>query len=199
MPIDLGDKVSSLMNTSLAEYLKAHESRPIKLHLGCGGVRWLDFINVDLHPHDESKRDESRDGCIAEVFADIRNLGLPDESIDEIFTSHTIDHFTRWEAIDMLRDWHRMLRPGGVVVIEVADFNRCVLWLFHPSRRKRELARNQFYGNQWDRIDFETHRYVWSSRELRGVLREIGFGHVHSSHATQTHYPGRDMRITARK
>ncbi len=202
MRTDLGEAVSPAMNTvntSLADYVKAQGSRAVKLHLGCGGERWLDFVNVDLHPHDEAKRDESRNGCIADVFADMRNLGLPDQSIDEIFTSHTIDHFTRWEAIDMLRDWYRMLKPGGLMVIEAADFNRCVLWLFHPSRRKRQLARNQFYGNQWDRIDFETHRYVWSSRELQTVLREIGFGHVESTHATQTHCPGRDMRITARK
>jgi len=199
MLTDLADKIPPSSNLSLAEYIRTHGCRTVKLHLGCGGVQWLDFINVDLHPHDETKSDDSRDGCIADVFADMRNLGLAEASIDEIFTSHTIDHFTRWEAIDMLRDWYRMLKPGGLVVIEVADFNRCILWLFHPRGRNRQLARNQFYGNQWDRIDFETHRYVWSSRELRGVLRQIGFGHVESSHATQTHYPGRDMRITARK
>ena len=39
----------------------------------------------------------------------------------------------------MLREWHRMLKPGGMLTIEAADFNRCVLWLFHPSRCKREL------------------------------------------------------------
>jgi predicted SAM-dependent methyltransferase len=184
---------------TLGDYIRSINPSQVKLHLGCGGVRWLDFINIDLHPHDETKQDDSRDGCFADVFADMRNLGLPDESIDEIFTSHTIDHFTRWEAIDMLRDWFRMLKPGGLIVIEAADFNRCIFWLFHPNGRNRQLARNQFYGNQWDRIDYETHRYVWSARELRSVLREIGFRRVESSHATQTHYPGRDMRITAAK
>jgi predicted SAM-dependent methyltransferase len=199
MTSSLADAISPPGNLSLAEYIKVRECHAIKLHLGCGGVRWLDFINVDLHPHEEGKRDDSREGCVADAFADMRNLGLPKECVEEIFTSHTIDHFARWEAVDMLRDWYRMLKPGGVVVIEAADFNRCVLWLFHPSRRKRQLARSQFYGNQWDRIDYETHRYVWSARELRSVLREIGFRRVESTHATQTHCPGRDMRITATK
>jgi predicted SAM-dependent methyltransferase len=183
MTTGLADAISRPGNLSLAEYIKVRECRTVKLHLGCGGVRWLDFINVDLHPHDETKRDDSREGCIADTFADMRNLGLPEECVDEILTSHTIDHFTRWEAIDMLRDWYRMLKPGGIVVIEAADFNRCVLWLFHPSGRKRQLARSQFYGNQWDRIDYETHRYVWSARELRSVLREIGFRRVESNQA----------------
>jgi predicted SAM-dependent methyltransferase len=185
---------------TLAQFIRSRGDQPVKLHLGCGGVRWHDFINVDFYPHDPTKADSSRSGCVADVFADMRNLGLPDECIDEIFTSHTIDHFTRWVAIDMLRDWYRMLKPGGTLTIEAADLFRCVLWwLFHPTKRKRWLGQSQLYGNQWDRIDYETHRYVWSARELQGVLREIGFRGVQSSHATQTHYPGRDMRITARK
>jgi predicted SAM-dependent methyltransferase len=136
---------------------------------------------------------------VADVFADMRNLGLPEGTVNEIFTSHTIDHFTRWVAIDMLTDWHRMLKPGGRLVIEVADFHRCVLWLFHPSRKKRWLGRSQFYGNQWDRIDYETHRYLWSARELTACLRQIGYSSVRVTHQTQTHYPGRDMRVVSIK
>ncbi len=184
---------------TLKEYIE--ESRPgkVKLHLGCGGMRWQDFINVDLYPYDTSVQDRSRSGCEADVFADMRALGLADNSIDEIFTSHTIDHFTRWDAVDMLKDWHRMLKPEGILIIEVADFVRCILWLFHPRRKKRRLAMSQFYGNQLDRIEFETHRYVWSARELLGVLREIGFRKVLCNHKPLTHYPGRDMRIVVKK
>jgi ubiquinone/menaquinone biosynthesis C-methylase UbiE len=129
----------------------------------------------------------------------MRALGLPDNYVDAIFTSHTIDHFTRWEALEMLQDWHRMLKPGGIVVIEVADFVRCVLWLFHPLPRKRRLAISQFYGNQWDRIEHETHRYLWSAGELRRELIRIGYNKVSVSHRTETHYPGRDMRVEAIK
>src|SRR5262245_53381045 len=102
---------------------------PVCLHLGCGGERWRDFINIDMHAADPSRKDSSRSGCIADVFADMRDLGLPDNSIDEIFTAHTIDHFPRWEAVAMFRDWYRMLKSGGLLVIEAADFWRCVFWL----------------------------------------------------------------------
>ncbi|WP_152053992.1 class I SAM-dependent methyltransferase [Tautonia marina] len=191
--------MSGVAEISLSEYIRSNQIEPVRLHLGCGGVRWPGFINVDMNPHDESRSDSSRNGCVAEVFADMRCLNLGDASVEEIFTSHTVDHFTRWQAMDMFADWYRMIKPGGKVAMELADFNRCVLWLFHPSRRKRELARNQFYGNQWDRIDYETHRYVWSAGELKKALKEIGFSRVTISHATQTHHPGRDMRIEATK
>lgn len=184
----------------LSAYILSNSNMPIRLHLGCGGMRWKDFINVDLHPHDPKIQDKSRCGCAADVVADIRNLGLPDQSVDEIFASHVIDHFTRWVCIDMLRDWHRMLKVQGTLVIEVADFWRCVLWLFHPCRKNRELAKSQFYGNQQDCLDYETHRYVWSAEELKHtLLKDIGFQCVDVNHRTQTHYPGRDMRIVAIK
>jgi predicted SAM-dependent methyltransferase len=184
----------------LQAYIQARGDLPVQLHLGCGGMRWKDFINVDLNPDDPNRRDSSRSGCVADVFADMRDLGLPDNSVEAIFTSHTIDHFSRWVAVDMLSDWHRMLRPGGTLTIEAADLFRCILWLFHPSKRKRWLGKSQLYGNQWDRIDYETHRYVWSGRELKRALREeIGFREVTISHRTETHVPGRDMRAVARK
>jgi ubiquinone/menaquinone biosynthesis C-methylase UbiE len=185
--------------TTLAGLVKARSCSPIRLHLGCGGMKWKDFINVDLNPAKPEEKDSSRNGCIADVFADMTKLGLPDNSVDEIFTSHTIDHFTRWRGLEMFADWLRMLKPGGRVVIEAADFRRCVLWLFHPSKENRRLARTQFYGNQWDRIDYETHRYLWSSTELRHEMLKLGFKAVTISHRTETHVPGRDMRITAIK
>jgi predicted SAM-dependent methyltransferase len=131
------------------------------------------------------------------VFADIRKLGLPGATVDEIFCAHTVEHFTRWEALDMLKSWHDVLKPGGKLVIEMPDFWRCILWLFHPLPKRREVARKQFYGNQWDRLEFQTHRYVWSASELKRELRTIGFSRVHISHRTETHYPGRDMRVEA--
>lgn len=188
------------MNESgLAAYIDTNSTTTVKLHLGCGGMRWRDFINIDMNQVEAGTPDSSRTGCVADVFADMRALGLPDESVDEIFTSHTIDHFPRWMAIDMFRDWHRMLKPGGLMVIEAADFVRCILWLLHPNREKRISAKNQFYGNQWDRIDFETHRYVWSARELAGTLRDMGFRKVTLSHTTLTHHSGRDMHVEAIK
>lgn len=187
------------MSPTLEEWYRNNPRAPLRLHLGCGDVRWRDFLNVDLYPQEPGQRDSSRGGCNADVFADMRHLGLPDASVDEIFTSHTLEHFVRWEALDMLADWLRMLKPGGKVVLETADFVRCIAWLFWPGRWKRRLALDQFWGNQWDRLDYETHRYLWSAKELKTALLEIGYARVEISHRTWTHFPGRDMHVCAWK
>ncbi|MGE3549687.1 MAG: methyltransferase domain-containing protein [Geobacter sp.] len=185
--------------TDLHEAIKAKGDGKVKLHLGCGGTKWKDFINIDFYPHDNDTADSSRYGCVADVFADIRSLDLPENSVDEMFTSHTFEHFTRWEAIDMLTDWYRMLKPSGTLIVETPDFWRCVIWLFHPSAKKRHLGWTQFYGNQWDRLDFETHRYVWSAGEISKTCKKIGFSKVFITHKTETHCKFRDMRIVATK
>ncbi|MCP4895417.1 MAG: methyltransferase domain-containing protein [bacterium] len=183
----------------LREVVEKRGKGEVKLHLGCGGERWRDFINVDLFPHDPRMADSSRRGCIADVLGDLRDLGLPDESVDEIFTSHTFEHFTRWEGVAILADWFRMLKPGGRLHIETPDFWRCVLWLFHVSRTNRKLAKQMFYGNQWDGLEYETHRYLWNARELKQTLVNAGFSTVQVDHKTLTHHPGRDMKAIAVK
>jgi len=180
-------------------FLETHRVDPVKLHLGCGGERLAGFVNVDFYPHDPAIEDSSRSGCVADAFADMRHLGLVDHTVAEIFTAHTVEHFTRWEAIDMFRDWHRMCVPGGRVVIETPRFWSCVLGLLIPIPKLKNLARSQFYGNQQDRLDYETHRYVWGGAELCNILRELGFSRVSISWRPKTHCKLRDMRIIAIK
>ena len=193
------DTTPTAADLRLTDVVAGLRGLKVKLHLGCGGMRWKDFINVDLYPEVDGIQDQSRSGCIADVFEDIRSLGLPPKSVDEIFCSHVVEHFVRWEASAMFHDWYRVLKIGGIMVIEMPSFWRCVAWLFHPSAKKRRMARSQFYGNQGDKLDFETHRYVWSPREIRTLLLKVGFREVRVTHRTKTHHPGRDMRVVAKK
>lgn len=71
-PMDSGD---------IKKCIADREPGPIKLHLGCGGERWRDFINVDMHPWEP---------CVGDFIADMRALGLPASSVDEIFTSRLL-------------------------------------------------------------------------------------------------------------
>jgi hypothetical protein len=57
----------------------------------------------------------------------------------------------------------------------------------------------QFYGNQWDRLDYETHRYVWTKKEMALELDKIGFEIVSLDNQAKFHVPERDMRVIARK
>jgi len=185
--------------SQLNEVIEQQQLTEVKLHLGCGGKYLKGFINVDLYPYEETIQDSSRSGCVADVFQDIRYLELEDNTVNTIYSSHVLEHFVRWETIEMLKDWYRILKNGGELIVEMPDIYRCIMWLCHPRKEKRDVARKQFYGNQWDGLDYETHRYVWGGKEFKSTLQEIGFKRVLLSHKTTTHYSFRDMRIVATK
>lgn len=64
----------------------------------------------------------------ADVFADIRQLEYPENSISEIRSHHLFEHFSRAEAIDLLLKWRKWLKPNGILRIETPDFYRCCRW-----------------------------------------------------------------------
>lgn len=84
-----------------------------KLNLGCGDAPLDDYINIDLY------------SSSANLLLDLtKTLPFPDNSVDEIYAKHLIEHFTRLEWSRIKKDWYRVLRPGGVLIIECPDICR---------------------------------------------------------------------------
>ena len=81
-----------------------------KLNLGCGDKILPGYINVDVA--------EARLGKKPDVLCDLRKLTpFEDQSVDEILSVHVVEHFWRWEVVDILKEWVRVLKPGGKLVI----------------------------------------------------------------------------------
>lgn len=53
---------------------------------------------------------------------DVRN-GLPfeDDSVDFIYASHSLEHVTKAEAVKILKECHRVLKPSGIIRLVVPD------------------------------------------------------------------------------
>ncbi|QEM69763.1 methyltransferase domain-containing protein [Geobacter sp. FeAm09] len=84
-----------------------------KLNLACGNIVLTGWDNLDY---------ECRaNGVIACNLTE--KLPYGDNSVDEIFTSHFLEHLKlRTEAIPFLQECERVLKPGGVLSIIVPDF-----------------------------------------------------------------------------
>ena len=84
------------------------------LEVGCGRNVKPDFISLDW---------SWRPGV--DLCWDIRQpIPLADSSLDGIFSEHCLEHVTFDEAATVLRDCHRMLRPGGTIRVLVPDGGR---------------------------------------------------------------------------
>lgn len=96
-------------------------------------------------------------------------LQYADDSVDEIRASHILEHFTFREAADALKEWARVLRPGGRLRIAVPDVDKC-LASSDPNRL--------FYlmGGQTDQNDI--HKSAYDENRLRAVMGEAGIGNL---------------------
>lgn len=77
----------------------------LRLNLGAGDCPLPDFENLDRKTGQE-----------------IYPLAYADDSVDEIRASHVLEHFGHGEAMSVLKDWVRVLKPGGVMRLAVPDF-----------------------------------------------------------------------------
>jgi len=88
----------------------------VKLNLGCGPMKFEGWVNIDF--------DEAYE---PDLVADIAKLPMEDDSVDAIYAAHVLEHF-HWKD-PVLEEWHRVLRPGGVIVQVVPDLVQVVeLW-----------------------------------------------------------------------
>ena len=98
------------------------------LNLGCGASRPKDkdWINVDdLHsifPNADCPERKHMDAEPNYKNFDLRQpLWVADNSVDGILASHFLEHLGLQDAVKTVKNWYRVLRPGGVVRLSTPD------------------------------------------------------------------------------
>ena len=187
------------------KYASDHNLSLIQLNLGCGGRPIKQWINIDNY--DYEKNDSSRSGSHYDIKMDIRNLDCQNGTVDKILLVHVIEHFVRWETINLVRHYREKLKVGGQLIVEMPDLHECIKIYLQGKNAPHmktpigniSIGRTQFYGNQWDELDYETHRYVWDINEFTNMLKVEGFRILKANHEAVFHFKGRDMFVVAEK
>lgn len=103
-----------------------------------------------------------------------QRITLPDASVDEIRASHVLEHIPRAETLPTLKEWKRVLKPGGRLFVAVPDFDRIVSAMLDGA----EDANMEAYimGGQTDAHDF--HHALFNEDKLRKLLDAAGFSRI---------------------
>lgn len=140
----------------------------IKLNLGCGNHYLNDYVNVDLYPEFCQKVDASYD---------IKNLPHADETVDEIISSHVIEHFDMNTGQKVLKEWYRALKPQGILRLETPDlYNTCKEFVNGDYNKQIFLYANFF--SCADIVPGQAHLFLYTERQLAGLLNAIGFSSI---------------------
>lgn len=100
-------------------------------------------------------------------------LDWPDESVVEVRASHILEHFPRWQAQDVVRDWVRVLRPGGVLKIAVPDFDDiCQLAKSGTDKTWEAYLMGGHTGTN------DVHHSVWTRGLLESAMRSAGLTRI---------------------
>jgi len=90
------------------------------INLGCDvfADRYPGWINVDVH---------AKPGVT--VRADVTALPFASESALLVLAGHLLEHFPATDAPGLLREWWRLVRPGGSLAVVIPDMDKATTWL----------------------------------------------------------------------
>lgn len=132
----------------------------MKLNLGCNTRAKAGYVNIDKDKYPG-----------VDVICDVFKLDMADGVADEVYVSHILEHASHTRTVDILKEWHRVLRKGGVLKIAVPDFDRAIeLYL---KCGLGDWVVNYLWGDQG--YDGANHYCGFNEARLTAKLKEAGF------------------------
>lgn len=136
----------------------------MKLHLGCGDDYLPGYINSDLYAE---KVDERFDAA---------QIPYPDNMFDEVKAFHIIEHFD-WRAGNLaIKEWFRVLKPGGRIHIETPDFLESCKMFVEGDESTRTYLYGHFFSTPW--IPGQQHLFLFTEAQLGAQLTWAGFTNI---------------------
>lgn len=132
--------------------------------MGCGNVLLLGFINMDI-------RDEVSPDKVSLVYP----VDYDESTFDMVYASHILEHFPRKQTLNVLQEWVRILKRGGILRLSVPNFEA----LINIYKRTKDLDQiiGPLYGKQNYRYNY--HNTVFDLKTLKGLMEKAGLTAVH--------------------
>ncbi len=184
------------------------------LHLGCGLITPEGWVNVDgsrnawLAQRPMLRKLATTAGVLPRQSSDVQwaenvvyanvsqHLPFKDAMFDAVYSSHLVEHLYRGEALTMLREAVRVLKPGGICRTLVPDLEGIVqryldrrdreragedidaagafcedLYMVHAEPPPRSMVKQLAYGGRNPHM----HQLLYDGPSLIRLMNEAGF------------------------
>jgi len=142
----------------------------------------MDSLNLHIggvQPHPDWKILDIEARPNVDFVCDASDLSqFPDNSIAKIYASHVLEHFYHTlndELLNVLKEWRRVLKPGGQLLVSVPDL-KTLCWLYldpNLTESNRILIMRIMYGGHSNQYD--VHKVGLDIDSLGAFATKAGF------------------------
>ncbi len=129
----------------------------MKLHLGCGKKFLKGYKHIDYSNYDHID-------WVKPIFPlDF----IDDESVIEIYSSHALEYFDFEKVYEVLNDWKRCLKKGGLLRLSVPDFEKLIdVYKLNDSNIEKIIG--PLFGRwEFSKDEFIYHRCVFNKKKIK--------------------------------
>lgn len=165
----------------IKDYFSSQECR--KLQVGGGANPFTGWLNTDLTPTAPNT-----------IFLDATEpFPFENGSFDYVFCEHMIEHISYGQALAMLGECFRILKPGGKIRVSTPNLE-VYLNLFSEQKNKKQEQYLEWISSNWlskqNILDKEAsfvlnlvmhgwgHIFIYDEKTLKGALEKIGFSEI---------------------
>ena len=152
----------------------------MNLNICSGPFPLRGYVNADMTPYPGT-----------DVVCDARALPFKPHSFGKVFFCHAIEHFTYDEAMQILRDIKKTLKPGGTVVIEGPDVVKSVV-----NCKDAAKSMQYIFGdiNQIRKHPLYAHKWGYTGELLAREMVRMGYKITKVTEGRSHDRPERDYR-----
>ncbi|KRE51057.1 class I SAM-dependent methyltransferase [Paenibacillus sp. Soil724D2] len=147
------------------KYHNMVNAKDVRINLGSGTLVNDQYLNVDMRELEG-----------VDVVADARNLPFPQNSVNELFLSHVIEHFSESEMRNnILPHWYSILDVGGKIKIICPNWES-MLNSYASGEITYDELKEVTFGSQEYEGNF--HFNMFTPLTLIALMEEIGFSNI---------------------
>jgi len=171
---------------------------PLRIEIGSGPFPSPGYVHVDA----------DRRARHIEHRASASSLPFQAGTVEEVLAIHILEHVHASAVIPTLREWRRVLRPGGYAQIHVPDAATVFAAFLESPPEKKWTVMIPIFGmtshgllGEPDAKDLERHHVIYDFALLRQALLDAGFDRVEdvSTEVADRHTTGwRELELIPR-